>query len=143
MAEGGMRTPAGWRTPTAIALASAVGVPIGIFAHMCAAVPFGPVLTCWLVALVGGFAVSAALGVLATHRYTKVGLGYAASVAMTVVIASDGGGWSDKAFQFAIIFSIVGCTSASGSVLCGLLKWEDERARESTKRSERTRHEQP
>jgi hypothetical protein len=135
MTECDTRMPSGWRTPAAIALATALGVPGGIFLKM-SAVPFGPVLLGWIVVLVGGFVASAALCILATHRYSAVGLGYAAGMSMTVVIASDGGEWTGKAFQFAMSFTIVGCASMFGSLLCGLLKWEDEKARERTRREQ-------
>ena len=39
-----------WRTPTAIGLAAAIGVPVGVFLYA-SAVPFGPVLVGWFIAL--------------------------------------------------------------------------------------------
>jgi hypothetical protein len=135
--EGNTRTPARWRTPAAIALAVAAGVPVGLFLNA-SAVPFGPVLDGCFVALAGAIVVSAALCILATHRYVIVGLGYAAGVAITVVTASIAtigikeGEWLGPPAQFAIVFTIVGCASLFGSLPCALLKWEDKRGREST-----------
>jgi hypothetical protein len=132
--EGNLRRPSRWRTPTAIALAVAIGVPVGVFLKA-SAVPFGPVLLGWFVTLVGAIVASAALCILATHSYIIVGLGYAAGVAMTVVIATVG--VEDASLgplaQFAIIFTVVGCASLLGSLPCASLKSKDKRAKEPMK----------
>ena len=70
----------------AIGLAVASGVPIGILLYA-STVPFGPVLVGWFVALVGALVVPGVLCILATHHYVIVGLGYAAGVAASTVIA--------------------------------------------------------
>src|SRR5271169_6568203 len=75
------------RTASAIGLAIAAGVPVGLFLNACA-VPFGPVLAGWFVALLGAVVLTASLCVLATDRYVTVGVGFAAGVAATSVIAS-------------------------------------------------------
>jgi MFS family permease len=132
-----IRRPARWRTPTAIGLAVAAGVPVGLSVSA-SAVPFGPVLVGWFVALAGAVIVSAALCVLATHRYIIVGLAYAAGVAAAVVAASiaafgiEGEWWRPPA-QFVIVFMIVGFASLFGSLPCALLRWEHRRASQSTK----------
>ena len=131
--DANVRMPARWRTPTAIALAVMVGVPAGLFLKA-SAVPFGPILVGWFVAFVGAVVASVSLCVLATRRYILVGLGYAAGVAATVVVATIAtSGIQDKWWippaQFAAIFTIVGCASLLGSGLCAILKWEDKKAR--------------
>jgi hypothetical protein len=75
-----------WRTPTAIGVAAAIGVPVGFFLYA-SAVPFGPVLLGWLVALAGALIVPGGLCILATHRYVLVGFAYAAGVAAATVVA--------------------------------------------------------
>lgn len=77
------------------------------------AVPFGPILVGWFVALVWAVVASASLCVLATRRYILVGLGYAAGVAATVVVATIATSeiqdkWWIPSSQFAVIFTIVG-----------------------------------
>jgi len=129
-----------WRTPTAIGVAAALGAPVGIFLYM-SAVPFGPVLLGWLVALLGALIVPGALCMLATHRYILVGFAYAAGVAAATVVAALIAPRSDPDFwgpplQFAIIFVIVGLVSLVATGLCALLKWEDQRARAREKPNE-------
>jgi hypothetical protein len=129
-----IRGPGRWRTPFAIGLAIAIGVPVGVFLYA-SAVPFGPVLVGWFVALVGAVVVSGMLCLLATDRYAIVGLGYAAGVAASTVIAGllfprSAPYWWGLPFQFALVFAIVSLPSLIGSGLCALLKWEDKRARE-------------
>jgi hypothetical protein len=129
------RLPTSWRTPTAIGLAVAAGVPVGLFLNA-SAVPFGPVLLGWAVALVGAVVLTAGLCVLATSRYVTVGVGYAAGVAASGVVASItvsgiGENWLEPLALFGIIFSIVAFVSMFASVPCALVKWEDKRARKS------------
>jgi hypothetical protein len=128
------RPPTSRRTPTAIGLAVAAGVPVGLFLNA-SAVPFGPVLFGWLVTLAGAVFLTGGLCVLATDRYVTVGVGYAAGVAGASVVASitTSGIWESllgPPAQFGIIFSIVAFASLFGSLPCALLKWEDKRARE-------------
>ncbi len=132
-----------WRTPTAIGVAAAIGAPVGVFLYM-SAVPFGPVLLGWLVALVGALIVPGALCILASHRYVFVGFAYAAGVAAATVVAGLVAPRTDPDFsdfwrvplQFAIIFVIVSMVSLIATGLCTLLKWEDQRARAREKPSE-------
>jgi hypothetical protein len=127
--------PAGWRTPMAIALAVAVGVLVGIFLYA-SAVPFGPVLLGWLIALAGAVVVSAGLSILATGRFFLVGLGYATGVAVAAVVAGlvaprGTPDWWDPPLQFLIVFGVVGIPALLGSWVCALLKWEDQRVRQN------------
>jgi len=121
-----------WRTPTAISAAGAIGVPIGVLLYA-SAVPFGPVLFGWLVALFGALIVPGVLCIVATDRYVLVGFAYAAGVAAATVVASlvaprtDNWWWSP--LQFAIVFVIIGMVSLIATGLCTLLKWEDMRTR--------------
>ncbi len=132
------RLPAAWRTPTAIGLALAAGVPISLF--LCAsAVPFGPILVGWFLALGGAVVVTAGLCVLATGRFVTVGTCYAASVATTAAVATIaksgvGVSWWEPFAQFGVIFSIVAFASLFGSIPCALIKWEDKRARERARK---------
>jgi hypothetical protein len=128
-----------WRTPTAIAIATAIGIPVGIFLHASGG-PFGPVLLGWFVTLVGAILVAGGLSILATNRYVLVGFGYAAGVAAATVVtalvsARSEPDWWGPAAQFAIIFAIVSVVSLIGSWLCALLKWEDQRARDNEKQA--------
>jgi uncharacterized membrane protein HdeD (DUF308 family) len=128
-----------WRTPAAIGIAVAIGIPVGVFFHA-SAVPFGPVLLGWLVALVGAVVVVGALSLLATRRYVFVGFGYAAGVAAAAVISrlvfprSDLNWWGPP-LSFAVIFAIVSVVSLICSGLCALVKWKDQRAREREKQA--------
>jgi len=129
-----------WRTPTAIGLAVAIGVPVGVLLYA-SAVPFGPVLVGWFIALAGALVVTGGLCMLATHRYVLVGFAYAAGVAGATVVAAlvaprSAPVWWGPPLQFAIIFIVVGLVSLISSGLCALLKWEDSRAREKDKPSE-------
>jgi hypothetical protein len=129
-----------WRTPTAIAVAAAIGVPVGVFLYA-SAVPFGPVLLGWLVALAGALIVPGGLCILATHRYVLVGFAYAAGVAGATVVAGLIAPRGDLDFwwpplQFAIVFIIVALVSLIATGLCALLKWEDKRARAKGRPSE-------
>jgi hypothetical protein len=129
-----------WRTPTAISAAAAIGVPVGVLLYA-TAVPFGPVLLGWLVALAGALIVPGGLCILATHRYVLVGFAYAAVVAGASVVAGLVAPRTDPDFwgpplQFAIIFIIVGLVSLIATGLCALLKWEDKRARAKEKPAE-------
>jgi len=133
------RPAAPWRTPTALALAVAAGVPVGLFLHA-SAIPFGPIFFGWAVALLGAVVLTAGLGVLATDRYVTVGVGYAAGVAAAGVMADVwtagiGANWWGPLAQFGIIFSIVAFASLFGSLPCALLKSEDKRARERARKS--------
>jgi hypothetical protein len=115
-------------------LAVGIGIVVGLFLHA-TAVPFGPVLLGWIVALVGAVVVNAALCVLATDRFHLVGLGFAAGVALAAVVASvatDGVGneWLGPLAKFVVVFGIVLIPAGLTSSLCALLKWEDRRARE-------------
>ena len=128
------REPATWRTPLAIALALAIGAAIGVFLYA-SAVPFGPILFGWLVALLGAVVVTSILCILATSRYRLVGLAYAVGVASSCVIANlvDPQGtpdWWDLPLQFVLVFSILSVPALFTSFICALLKWEDDRARE-------------
>jgi hypothetical protein len=132
-----------WRTPTAIGLAAAIGVPIGLFLYA-TAVPFGPILLGWFVALAGAVVVTACLCILATHRFVTVGVGYAAGVAAATVVAGlvmprsgpDVGGLlyhvGRLVAQFGVSFTILAAASLPASGLCALLKWEDRRARQKS-----------
>jgi hypothetical protein len=127
------RPPASWRTPTAIGLAVTAGVPVGVFLNA-SAVPFGPILVGWFVALVGAVVITAGLCVLATNHDTIIGVGYSAGVAGSAVVArfitsGIGDDWSGPPASFAVIFMIVASFSLLGSVPLTLLKWEDKRAR--------------
>jgi hypothetical protein len=123
-----------WRTPTAISVAAAIGIPVGVFVYA-SAVPFGPILFGWLVVLAGALIVPGGLCILATHRYVLVGFAYAAGVAAATVVAglvaprSGPDFWWGPPLQFAIVFVIVGLVSLIATGLCALLKWEDQRAR--------------
>src|SRR5262249_13696739 len=116
------RPAAPWRTPAAIASAVAAGVPGGLFLHA-SAVPFGPVLFGWVVALLGAVVLTAGLGVLATDRYVTVGVGCAAGVAAAAALAdvwTAGIGvarWGPVA-QFGVVFSLVAFASLFGSLPC-------------------------
>jgi hypothetical protein len=127
-----------WRTPTAISAAAAIGVPVGVLLYA-SAVPFGPVLLGWLIALAGALIVPGGLCILATHRYVLVGLAYAAGVAGATVVAgfvaprNDHDFWWGPPLQFAILFIIFGLVSLIATGLCSLLKWEDKRARAKEK----------
>jgi hypothetical protein len=129
-----------WRTPTAISVAAVIGIPVGVLLDA-SAVPFGPVLLGWLVALAGALIVPGALCILATHRYVLVGFAYAAGAAGATVVAGlvasrgDTDFWG-PALQFAIVFVIVGLVSLIATGPCALLKWEDRRARAQEKPSE-------
>ncbi|HWY88673.1 MAG TPA: hypothetical protein VNX28_18315 [Gemmataceae bacterium] len=126
-----------WRTRTAIGVAAAIGFPVGVFLYA-TAVPFGPVLLGWFVALMGAIVVTGGLCILATGRYVLVGFSFAAGVAAATVIAGlisprSVPDWSGALIQFAIVFAIVGVVSLISSGLCALLKWEDKRARQKEK----------
>jgi hypothetical protein len=128
------RIDAPWRTPCAVALAVGIGIPVGLFVHA-TAVPFGPVLIGWISAFAAAVVVPAGLCFLATNRYSLVGLGFAAGVALAVVVASlattgVGHKWTDSLAQFAIVFVIISFPAVLSSGVCALLKWEDKRARE-------------
>lgn len=123
-----------WRTRCAIALAVGFGFPVGLFLRA-TAVPFGPILLGWIAAFVGAVIVTASLCVLATDRLHLVGLGYAAGVALAVVVASIAvNGISTELFisfaQFVVVFAVVLIPAGLTSSLCSLLKREDKRARE-------------
>lgn len=127
-----------WRTPTAIAIAAAIGIPFGVFLYGAAA-PFGPIFYGWFVVLAMAILVGGGLSIMATNRYVLVGFGYAAGVAAATVVArlvyprSDVE-WLDLPVQFVIILAIVSVASLPGSGLVALLKWEDQRAREKERK---------
>jgi hypothetical protein len=128
------RPPSSWRTPIAIGLAVTAGVPVGVFLSACCSPPFGPVLLGWFVALVGAVVVSAGLCVLATDHETIVGVGYAAGVAASGVVARViTSGWRDALGSFAAVFMILAAVSLLGSVPVSVLKWEDRRARDKAR----------
>ena len=128
------------RTSMAISMAAVIGIPVGVFLHA-SAVPFGPVLFGWFVALAGALVVPGLLCLRATHRYLLIGFAYAAGVAAATVGAALVAPRSDTdrswlIFQFAIVFVVVGLTSLIATGLCTLLKREDQRARAKEKPSE-------
>jgi hypothetical protein len=123
----------------AIGLAAAAGVPVGLFLNACA-VPFGPVLVGWLVAVLGAVILVAGLCVIATDRFVTVGVGYATGVAATSVVgristSGIGVSWLGPLAQFGVIFFILAFASLFGSIPYALLKWEDRRARENAQKS--------
>ena len=127
------------RTSAAIGIAAAAGVPAGLFLHV-TAVPFGPVLLGLAMALVGAIVGTAVLCVVATDRYVTVGVAYAASLAVTTVIASIaasgwGNSWWGPLEQFGAIFSITAFASLFGSLPVAVLKWEDKRARQKNEQA--------
>jgi hypothetical protein len=124
------RPSTSWRTPTAIGLAVATGVPIGLFLGACAAPPFGPILLGWLVALGGAVFLTAGLCILAMDRYVTVGVGYAAGVALgCACIATFAEGVSGMLAAFGPVFPLLAFISLFGSLPFALIKWEDKRAR--------------
>jgi len=121
----------------AISMAAIIGIPVGVFLHA-SAVPFGPAVLGWLVALAGGLIVPGLLCIRATHRYLLIGFAYAAGVAAATVGAALVAPRSEPDFswlsiQFAIVFVVIGLTSLIATELCTLLKREDERARAKQK----------
>jgi hypothetical protein len=122
-----------WRTPTAIGVAAAIGAPIGVFLHM-TAVPFGPVLYGWFVALAGAIIVPGGLCFLATHRYALVRFAYAAGVSTGAVATGLIAPRGDLEFwwvplQFMIIFGVVCSVSLMAAGFWAVLNWADERFR--------------
>jgi hypothetical protein len=136
-----------WRTPTAISVAAVIGIPVGVLLYA-SAVPFGPVLFGWLVALAGALIVPGGLCILATYRYFLVGFAYAAGVAGATMVAdlvaprNDPDFWG-SALQFANVFIIVGLVSLLATGPCALLKWEDKRARAGKAERVRSSSNQP
>jgi hypothetical protein len=133
------------RSQVAVALAAAFGVPIGIFLYT-TAVPFGPVLIGWGVALAGSLAVPVVFCFLAERRYFLVDVGYSAGVAGSTIIAAlilprSNYDWWGPLVQFATVFVIVSVPSVLVSGLCALLKWEDKKARQKVAALNRTRRE--
>jgi uncharacterized membrane protein len=123
-----------WRSRLAIVLATGVGIPIGVFL-IAMAVPFGPVLLGWIAALISTVVATAVFCVLATDRFGWVSVGFAAGVALGVVVASVarngiGDQWLGPPAQFIIMFGITLIPAGLTASLCALLKWEDKKARE-------------
>lgn len=122
-----------WRTPAAIALAVGVGVLVGLFMHANAALRFGPIWVGQITCLAAAIVAPAGLCLLATNRYSLVGLGFAAGVALTIVVASVattgiGATWTEPVAQFAMILLIVSCPAVLSTGVCAVLKREKKSA---------------
>jgi hypothetical protein len=136
------------RTRWAIAVAVGVGIPFGLFLQV-TAVPFGPVLLGMVAAFVGAVVVTAVLCILASDHFPLVAIGFSSGVALGTVVANvvaalgtvpegaatDGVGTICLGLlaQFVIVFAIILIPAGLTASLCGILKWEDKRAREKNR----------
>jgi hypothetical protein len=100
------------------------GVVVGLFlAHSASVFPMG-ILGLFVSLAVGGVG-CAVLCVLAPNYHLAVGLGYAASMGMTFVIASRWEGWTAAARQFTSVFFFAGIPALLVSFFCAYLKWAE------------------
>jgi hypothetical protein len=79
----------------------------------------------WFVSMAVGGVGCVVLCVLANDCHVAVGLGYAASMAITFVIVSNWEGWTTAARQFTIIFLFAGSPALLVSFFCAFLKWAE------------------
>jgi hypothetical protein len=127
------------RTPWAIRLAFFSGIPFGIFLSLAAAPIYGPILLAWILTLGGSVVFTAAFCILATDGCGWVAAGYAAGVASSAFFSSAISQMASGGFDLRILYAPLSMLSLFGIVfipaaltasLCGLLKWEDQRALE-------------
>src|SRR5262245_6305965 len=117
------------RTRTAIVLAVGIGVLVGLLMHANLALRLAPVLLGQIACFAAAIVVPAGLCMLATNRYPLIGLGFAAGVALAIVVvhvATRGIGnlWTEPLAQFALIFVIVSCPALLSTGICAVWKRE-------------------